>query len=195
MNKNQHKYTAFMESVCKEFNCPEMLPALNAGFKAFCEATVADLPTTLTRTVNGGTYQKHGGEDTWFSENGDTFGTDQVQRIHDNLQASGIQVKSTNPVKNSITCLTNNGFEVVFTIDPSKKLIVRVKDGLLATELEDRRKLFTNGKYIEDLEWKVPSSKGDGSFQTKVRDPLNIIKTWLRDIDAIGAHYYNTHIF
>ena len=28
-----------MESVCKEFNCPEMLPALNAGFKAFCEAS------------------------------------------------------------------------------------------------------------------------------------------------------------
>ena len=38
MNTNQKKYTAFMESVCKEFNCPEMLPALNAGFKAFCEA-------------------------------------------------------------------------------------------------------------------------------------------------------------
>lgn len=39
MNKNQQKYAAFMESVCKEFNCPEMLPALNAGFKAFCEAS------------------------------------------------------------------------------------------------------------------------------------------------------------
>ena len=39
MNTNQKKYTAFMESVCKEFNCPEMLPALNAGFKAFCEAS------------------------------------------------------------------------------------------------------------------------------------------------------------
>ena len=38
MNTNQKKYTAFMESVCKEFNCPEMLPALNAGFKAFCES-------------------------------------------------------------------------------------------------------------------------------------------------------------
>lgn len=43
MNKNQQKYTAFMESVCKQFNCPEMLPALNAGFKAFCEAT-DDIP-------------------------------------------------------------------------------------------------------------------------------------------------------
>ena len=39
MNTNQKKYTAFMESVCKEFNCPEMIPALNAGFKAFCEAS------------------------------------------------------------------------------------------------------------------------------------------------------------
>ena len=39
MNTNQKKYTAFMESVCKEFNCPEMLPALNAGFKALCEAS------------------------------------------------------------------------------------------------------------------------------------------------------------
>ena len=38
MNTNQKKYTAFMESVCKEFNCPEAIPALNAGFKAFCEA-------------------------------------------------------------------------------------------------------------------------------------------------------------
>jgi hypothetical protein len=39
MNKTQQKYTAFMESVCKQFSCPEMLPALNAGFKAFCEAS------------------------------------------------------------------------------------------------------------------------------------------------------------
>ena len=38
MNTNQKKYTAFMESVCKEFNRPEMLPALKEGFKAFCEA-------------------------------------------------------------------------------------------------------------------------------------------------------------
>ena len=39
MNKIQQKYTVFMESVCKQFSCPEMLPALNAGFKAFCEAS------------------------------------------------------------------------------------------------------------------------------------------------------------
>ena len=38
MNKNQQKYTAFMESVCKQFDHPEMLPALKEGFKAFCEA-------------------------------------------------------------------------------------------------------------------------------------------------------------
>ena len=42
MNKNQQKYTAFMESVCKEFNCPEVLPALNAGFKALCESTMVE---------------------------------------------------------------------------------------------------------------------------------------------------------
>jgi len=44
MNTNQKKYTAFMESVCKEFNCPEMLPALTAGFKAFCEASEQKQP-------------------------------------------------------------------------------------------------------------------------------------------------------
>jgi hypothetical protein len=44
MNTNQKKYTAFMESVCKEFHCPEMLPALNAGFKAFCEAIDTEKP-------------------------------------------------------------------------------------------------------------------------------------------------------
>lgn len=44
MTKNQQKYTAFMESVCKEFNCPEMLPVLNAGFKAFCEASEQKQP-------------------------------------------------------------------------------------------------------------------------------------------------------
>lgn len=44
MNANQNKYTAFMESVCKEFNCPEMLPALTAGFKAFCEASEQKQP-------------------------------------------------------------------------------------------------------------------------------------------------------
>jgi len=44
MNANQKKYTAFMESVCKEFNCPEMLPALTAGFKAFCEASEQKQP-------------------------------------------------------------------------------------------------------------------------------------------------------
>ena len=42
MNTNQKKYTAFMESVCKQFNRPEMLPALKEGFRAFCEATESD---------------------------------------------------------------------------------------------------------------------------------------------------------
>lgn len=50
MNTNQKKYTAFMESVCKEFNCPEMLPALTAGFKAFCKAIDC---TSETASIDG----------------------------------------------------------------------------------------------------------------------------------------------
>lgn len=42
MNAYQKSYTAFMESVCKQFNCPDALPALTEGFKAFCEATSKD---------------------------------------------------------------------------------------------------------------------------------------------------------
>lgn len=38
MNKQQKTYTAFIESVCKTFNHPEMAPALKEGFQAFCEA-------------------------------------------------------------------------------------------------------------------------------------------------------------
>lgn len=37
MNTYQKSYTAFMESVCNKFNCPDALPALEEGFKAFCE--------------------------------------------------------------------------------------------------------------------------------------------------------------
>ena len=44
MNTNQRKYTAFMEGVCKEFNHPEMIPALKEGFRAFCEAITPDAP-------------------------------------------------------------------------------------------------------------------------------------------------------
>ena len=39
MDYRQKKiYTAFMESVCKEFNCMPALPALKEGFRALCEA-------------------------------------------------------------------------------------------------------------------------------------------------------------
>ena len=39
MNYNQKKiYTAFMESVCKEFKCMPALPALKEGFRALCES-------------------------------------------------------------------------------------------------------------------------------------------------------------
>lgn len=43
MNYNQKKiYTAFMESVCKEFKCMPALPALKEGFRALCEAEGVD---------------------------------------------------------------------------------------------------------------------------------------------------------
>lgn len=43
MNYNHKKiYTAFMESVCKKFNCMPALPALKEGFKALCEAEGSD---------------------------------------------------------------------------------------------------------------------------------------------------------
>lgn len=42
MKKYQQVYAAFMESVCNKFNCREALPALNKGFRAFCEASDTD---------------------------------------------------------------------------------------------------------------------------------------------------------
>ena len=53
MNTNQKKYTAFMESVCKEFNCPEMIPALNAGFKAFCESMEGENGGPISEPIGG----------------------------------------------------------------------------------------------------------------------------------------------
>lgn len=38
MNKQQKTYSAFIESICNKFNCPEMTPALKEGFQAYCEA-------------------------------------------------------------------------------------------------------------------------------------------------------------
>ena len=42
MNTYQKSYTAFMESVCKQFNCTDALPTLKEGFEALCEATDPD---------------------------------------------------------------------------------------------------------------------------------------------------------
>lgn len=43
MDYRQKKiYTAFMESVCNEFNCMQALPALKEGFRALCEAVGGD---------------------------------------------------------------------------------------------------------------------------------------------------------
>lgn len=41
MTDYEKQFCTFIESECKKFNCPEMIPALNKGFKAFCE-TVYD---------------------------------------------------------------------------------------------------------------------------------------------------------
>ena len=35
-------YSAFIESVCNQFDCREALPALQEGFKAFCESSGMD---------------------------------------------------------------------------------------------------------------------------------------------------------
>ena len=65
MNKNQQKYTAFMESVCKELNCPEVLPALNAGFKAFCESTMVKYdPFDIDAMVANATDAEFGSDNT-----------------------------------------------------------------------------------------------------------------------------------
>ena len=65
MNTNQKKYTAFMESVCKEFNCPEALPALNAGFKALCESTMVEYdPFDIDAMVANATDAEFGSDNT-----------------------------------------------------------------------------------------------------------------------------------
>ena len=65
MNTNQKKYTAFMESVCKEFNCPEMLPALKEGFKAFCESTMVEYdPFDIDAMVANATDAEFGSDNT-----------------------------------------------------------------------------------------------------------------------------------
>jgi hypothetical protein len=83
MNTNQKKYTAFMESVCKEFNCPEMLPALNAGFKAFCEATSTfyDPVNDCENRVETGAYGVNG-----YTEFNDGWGDSEIIRQSDNAK-------------------------------------------------------------------------------------------------------------
>lgn len=52
MNNKHQSYVAFMESVCNKFNCPEAIPALKEGFKAFCEAAYNSVRMDQdTRTV------------------------------------------------------------------------------------------------------------------------------------------------
>ena len=53
MNKQQKTYSAFIESICNKFNCPEMAPALKEGFQAFCEAS-----DTISDTLKGAATEK-----------------------------------------------------------------------------------------------------------------------------------------
>lgn len=49
MNYNKKLYTAFMESVCADFNCMDALPALKDGFAALCESEDFDSNGALKR--------------------------------------------------------------------------------------------------------------------------------------------------
>lgn len=50
MNKQQKQYVAFMESICDKLNCREAIPALQEGFKAYCEAYAAGDPSPILTT-------------------------------------------------------------------------------------------------------------------------------------------------
>lgn len=172
MNTNQKKYTAFMESVCKEFNCPEMLPALNAGFKAFCESTMVDLPgvkTKLTRTMFGKPYTKSTGEDHWTSPTGVPAAVEQVNDLASALRAEGITPINVDAEHNSVTCKTNNGFEVKITFEPYERMTVSVSNPALKYDLEQNRALFKNGKFTEDSD-----------------DALDFAKSWLKEIEDMA---------
>ena len=47
MNKQQKSYAAFMESVCNKFSCPEALPVLQEGFRAFCESILTESSSNI----------------------------------------------------------------------------------------------------------------------------------------------------
>lgn len=171
MNTNQKKYTAFMESVCKEFNCPEMLPTLNAGFKAFCEATLADLPglkTKLTRTMLGKPYAKSTGQDHWKPITGAPAAVD----LASDLRAEGITPINVDAEHDSVTCKSNNGFEVTFAFEPYEQelMTVSVSNPALEYDLEQNRELFKNGKITEKCR----------------HGALDFVKSWLSDIEEMG---------
>lgn len=50
-------YTAFMESVCTQFNCMNVLPALNEGFSALCEAENFEPSGDMQKEVDGSARQ------------------------------------------------------------------------------------------------------------------------------------------
>jgi hypothetical protein len=52
MNTYQKSYTAFMESVCNQFNCKEALPVLTEGFNALCEAVDPNIVQDISTAEN-----------------------------------------------------------------------------------------------------------------------------------------------
>jgi hypothetical protein len=74
MNKIQQKYSAFMESVCTQFNCKQALPALKQGFKAFCEAVDVDYdPFDIDNMVANASDAEFGAENNDSRYNIDRF--------------------------------------------------------------------------------------------------------------------------
>ena len=106
MNKNQQKYTAFMESVCKEFNRAEMLPALKEGFRAFCEA----IDNSNSSGINAPTFDLHefGVDEVQdFSKPGDSldglhtppYTIDDLRETFDYLKKTGCDIQKITPTK------------------------------------------------------------------------------------------------
>ena len=173
MNTYQKSYTAFMESVCNKFNCPEALPALKEGFKAFCEASIPDTAqfrTKLTRFGAGGRpYTRYGSKRQWAAVTGE----DKINWVIDALKDSGINIEDTDEYYNevSLTCITNNGFELVFTLKlDGDEISVHSSNPALAYALaNDPFMPFHNGTYTENGV-----------------NPVDFIKRWMRNLTAYG---------
>jgi hypothetical protein len=111
MNTNQKKYTAFMESVCKEFNHPEILPALNAGFKAFCEASSSCLMEGIERQRKKKTGQ-------YFKRNDTTGHTELYDTVLKALESKYEVLESEDCDPNSNRFASGVSASVMVNYDP-----------------------------------------------------------------------------